>query len=1000
MLKESGVSQSRTETKVYDLEEDVVLVQRPNSSMTIDRGVDFDTEETIQNIEQELAQQSDFSQKRKVFAVLGRRANELRAGKALRKFLFFALLKELQNSESRHEKTVLIALIADHLTRIRIEGDFKTTFIQALVLIFELEKNSEVAIALLEVIATLCKEATIDAETKYELISTMHNRLYHPDFRIKKNALSIIVSLTKNVEADFLVVFESVLDRCIENQNKDLVLVFLQTLSELEFVVFSTKLSKMILDVIQTPIFCFSRESMQYLLLFIERIVLSFSSIHHDLARHIFLFLCKQMRNLHKDIRKKAIDVFCKMELRQVGEDLLTACIQKEKFEDYQSKKKGLPSLGGHIISSPVITPGGGPLGSSQQHALNKKPKIVENHCEKLVSQGEIKSANDNVVIGCIHHVLEDEQPDIRIGAIKALETLGRILTVEKNQDIKELMLYFLNDDFDKVRIKALQSLYNLFGEISFSDFELDTIQFNLKENIYELRVAIYKLLCNFNPKKPVQIVRILQRLTENLRQYREDAPWIYKTMKKIFEKNKRFHLEVLNELIFSDSVNLIQEKDFKDPESIVRIILMSNGLRFTPTLIERYPHYFKKQVILLKETYPNLIYDIDNDESNSVISMKNTIVGDEMVKSFLKCLNEQVRGRENLRLTKSLKNSFEGYSSSPFGFWGSGGHAGGGSSLPGSGGGMLSGSMEGRSLEMFWFCDRLIRKIRKLKLEMSSILPEKRKTVDTLFQIFYTRQSLRISTNLKKFLNLCESFFWVHYIYCKVKSGQLKRKINVGKVSGVVNSLYDSALLLSKDDVTGQYTKLCTFLQPLISNMSHTLLLTSPSLLSAIQNYLQEFNMQEYAFFAEDFMQIVSERAYIHPKMSETEVIEVIPRYPFNFKLYVEAESQTASQSYIVLKEFEETFTLVQINAKNSITSNEDKLAKILVDLDYDIRKRIDGILELKISLMKFLDFRTLGQSRLRGWLDIFRHARSTLHTFPFLPLSNEITLQLKTKY
>ena len=57
--------------------------------------------------------------------------------------------------------------------------------------------------------------------------------------------------------------------------------------------------------------------------------------------------------------------------------------------------------------------------------------------------------------------------------------------------------------------------------------------------------------------------------------------------------------------------------------------------------LLERYPHYFKKQVILLKETHPSLIYDMDNDDNNTVISMKNSIVGDELMRSFIKALNE-----------------------------------------------------------------------------------------------------------------------------------------------------------------------------------------------------------------------------------------------------------------------------------------------------------------------------------------------------------------------
>ena len=477
-----------------------------------------------------------------------------------------------------------------------------------------------------------------------------------------------------------------------------------------------------------------------------------------------------------------------------------------------------------------------------------------------------MKSNNDNVVIGCIHHALEDELPEVRISAIKALETLGKILTVEKNHDIKELLLYFLNDDFDLVRIKSLQSLYSLFSDITLTDFELDTIHFNLKENLYELRISIYKLLCNFNPKKSSQVIKILQRLTENIRLYREDAPWIYKTIKKIFEKNKKYHNEVLNELLFVDSANLIQEKDFKDSESIVRIILLSNALKFNQGLIEKYPHYFKKHVILMKESYPNLIYDMENDDNNVVISMKSSIVGEETIRSFLKCLNEQVRGKENPKLCKTLKYNFENCRFTDTG---------------------------SRTLEMYWFCDKLIRRVKKMKLEMNSILPDVDKIVDTLFHICYTRQSLRISHNLRKYFNLCESFFWVHYLYCKVKSGQTRRQINVVKINNLVNSLYDSATILSKDDPTGQYTKLCQFLQPLLNNITHTLLLTNDNLLSIFSTFINDFNIQEFAFYAEDFVQIPTEKAFIHPKESEGEVIEVIPRYPLNLKMYVEAEQQ-----------------------------------------------------------------------------------------------------------
>jgi hypothetical protein len=99
-------------------------------------------------------------------------------------------------------------------------------------------------------------------------------------------------------------------------------------------------------------------------------------------------------------------------------------------------------------------------------------------------------------------------------------------------------------------------------------------------------------------------------------------------------------------------------------------------------------------------------------------------------------------------------------------------------------------------------------------------------------------------------------------------------------------------------------------------------------------------------------------------------------------------------------MKEFDETTSLISINSKNSISTSEDKVTKVLVNLDYDVRKRIDGVLELKVAIMKYLDFKVMGHSRLRGWLDIFAESRIHLHTFPFFAMSNEVVLQLKTKY
>lgn len=98
--------------------------------------------------------------------------------------------------------------------------------------------------------------------------------------------------------------------------------------------------------------------------------------------------------------------------------------------------------------------------------------------------------------------------------------------------------------------------------------------------------------------------------------------------------------------------------------------------------------------------------------------------------------------------------------------------------------------------------------------------------------------------------------------------------------------------------------------------------------------------------------------------------------------------------------KEFDETTSIVQLSNKNSISTDDDKLSKILLDLHYDVRRRIDGILDLKLSLMKLIDFRILGHSKIKNWLDIFKGAKTVIATFPFHQISNEVILKLRTKY
>lgn len=309
--------------------------------------------------------------------------------------------------------------------------------------------------------------------------------------------------LCKKSEFDFLLIFENLVERCNESKNEDMALIFFKNLEVLSLTYLPERLTALLIDILKNELFSCNKECIMHLLSFMQSIILISPQTNPELTKAIFYYVCKNMRNFYTDIRKKSVDVFCCLNFKSLEEEKLMMTLQKEKFEDYQpTKNKNSNHLNNKNYQNQNQANNNQ---ANNNYKVNQKHKGVENKTEKQMEAKELKQINENGLIGSILFVLEDELPEIRISSIRALVVLGKLNSVSKYVDIKELLLYFLNDDFDQVRIKSLLALQELYSEIAFSDFELETMQFNLKEQYYELRVAIYKLLGNFAPKKSSQ---------------------------------------------------------------------------------------------------------------------------------------------------------------------------------------------------------------------------------------------------------------------------------------------------------------------------------------------------------------------------------------------------------------------------------------------------------------------------------------------------------------
>ena len=134
-------------------------------------------------------------------------------------FLLYAILRELQGNGDVLQKNFYLTLIIRTLETFEISGVFKTTYLQALQLILEIETRDDISALIMDVMKAIVADGLILDDLRYELIENLHMRLYSNNYKVKKNASSLIFALTKSNEAEFIIVFQKIIQRCVESKS-------------------------------------------------------------------------------------------------------------------------------------------------------------------------------------------------------------------------------------------------------------------------------------------------------------------------------------------------------------------------------------------------------------------------------------------------------------------------------------------------------------------------------------------------------------------------------------------------------------------------------------------------------------------------------------------------------------------------------------------------------------------------------------------------------------
>jgi len=120
------------------------------------------------------------------------------------------------------------------------------------------------------------------------------------------------------------------------------------------------------------------------------------------------------------------------------------------------------------------------------------------------------------VVTGILLLMLEDDSMAVRLAGINAMSCFGRVCSDIRSKCLNHL-IDMLNDEINDVRIAALHGIKRFNKVLTLSDYEVDTVLFNLNEDNPRLREEIYLFFGETTVTQTALFTKILDKLYSNL---------------------------------------------------------------------------------------------------------------------------------------------------------------------------------------------------------------------------------------------------------------------------------------------------------------------------------------------------------------------------------------------------------------------------------------------------------------------------------------------------
>ncbi|KAG1110271.1 hypothetical protein G6F42_015387 [Rhizopus arrhizus] len=234
------------------------------------------------------------------------------------------------------------------------------------------------------------------------------------------------------------------------------------------------------------------------------------------------------------------------------------------------------------------------------------------------VAEGDIDVESDEFHIldsgacGSFIHGLEDEFQEVRNAAIDSICELC-MYNEQLTKKAVEFLVDMFNDDIDKIRLNAIQSLRKIGTKstLEFDEEQLEIAVGALEDSDPLARQATHELFTVVRLTVPISLSTLLDALEANTKRYPMDVLSIYRCLRDIGKRHDDYVETLVPDLLRLDKRYLPKEANVEDIMYTAYVILIVNACSSNVKMLHHLPKYIFRHFAYFKSKYPDCVPDL-----------------------------------------------------------------------------------------------------------------------------------------------------------------------------------------------------------------------------------------------------------------------------------------------------------------------------------------------------------------------------------------------------